>query len=73
LTVGVKWINVSLGYFAMPLHPSGSDPVRTMEQDLGRLAFLEARRFEGAWIGEHFTARWENILCPVRTPSWRQR
>lgn len=64
---------MSLGYFAMPLHPSGSDPVRTMEQDLDRLAFLEARRFAEAWVGEHFTARWENILCPVRTSSWRQR
>jgi hypothetical protein len=23
-----------LGYFAMPLHPPGSDPARTMEEDL---------------------------------------
>jgi hypothetical protein len=64
---------MSLGYFAMPLHLPGSDPARATEQDLDRLGFLDARRFEEAWIGEHFTARWENILCPVRTSSWRQR
>jgi hypothetical protein len=62
---------MSLGYLAMPLHRSGSDPVRTMDRD--RLAFLEARRFEAASIGEHFTARWENIRYLVRTSSWRQR
>jgi hypothetical protein len=55
------------------LDEPGSDPARNMEQDLDRLGFLDARRFEEAWIGEHFTARWENIPRPVRTSSWRQR
>jgi len=58
---------MSLGYFALPLHLPGSDPPRATEQDLDRLGFLDALRFEEAWIGEHFTARWENILCPART------
>jgi hypothetical protein len=53
---------MSLGYFAMLLHPPGSDSARTMQQDIDRLGFLDARRFEEAWIGEHFTARWETIL-----------
>ena len=53
-----------LGYFAMPLHPPGSDPGLTMEDDLQQLVFLEGLDFEEAWIGEHFTARWENIPCP---------
>src|SRR5919201_6315955 len=53
-----------LGYFAMPLHPPGADPARTMEEDLGQLAMLDRLGYEEAWIGEHFTAQWENIPCP---------
>jgi alkanesulfonate monooxygenase SsuD/methylene tetrahydromethanopterin reductase-like flavin-dependent oxidoreductase (luciferase family) len=53
-----------LGYFAMPLHPPGSDPAQTMDEDLEQLVTLEGLGFEEAWIGEHFTAEWENIPCP---------
>ena len=53
-----------VGYFTMPLHPPGSDPARTMEDDLEQLVTLERLGFEEAWIGEHFTAVWENIPCP---------
>src|SRR3989304_6122418 len=55
---------VRLGFFAMPLHPPGADPARTMEEDLEQLVTLERLGFEEAWIGEHFTAEWENIPCP---------
>jgi alkanesulfonate monooxygenase SsuD/methylene tetrahydromethanopterin reductase-like flavin-dependent oxidoreductase (luciferase family) len=53
-----------LGYFAMPLHPPGSNPADTMDEDLEQLLLLEQLGFEEAWIGEHFTAEWENIPCP---------
>ena len=53
-----------LGYFAMPLHPPGADPARTMDDDLVQLATLDRLGYEEAWIGEHFTAQWENIPCP---------
>src|SRR2546426_8567929 len=53
-----------LGYFAMPLHPPGADPAQTMEEDLEQPATLDGLGFEEAWIGEHFTAMWENIPCP---------
>jgi alkanesulfonate monooxygenase SsuD/methylene tetrahydromethanopterin reductase-like flavin-dependent oxidoreductase (luciferase family) len=53
-----------LGYFAMPLHPPGSDPAATMDEDLAQLVTLERLGFVEAWIGEHFTAQWENIPCP---------
>src|SRR5262249_20101360 len=53
-----------LGYFAMPLHPPGADPAQTMDEDLEQLAILDRLGFEEAWIGEHFTAMWENIPCP---------
>jgi len=49
------------GYFAMPLHPPGAAPAQTMEEDLEQLVTLERLGFEEAWIGEHFTAAWENI------------
>ena len=53
-----------VGYFTMPLHPPGSDPGETMEDDLQQLVVLDRLGFEEAWIGEHFTAVWENIPCP---------
>jgi alkanesulfonate monooxygenase SsuD/methylene tetrahydromethanopterin reductase-like flavin-dependent oxidoreductase (luciferase family) len=53
-----------LGYFAMPLHPPGADPAQTMDEDLEQLATLDRLGFSEAWIGEHFTAEWENIPCP---------
>jgi alkanesulfonate monooxygenase SsuD/methylene tetrahydromethanopterin reductase-like flavin-dependent oxidoreductase (luciferase family) len=52
------------GYFAMPLHPPGSDPAQTMDEDLEQLAVLDRLGYDEAWIGEHFTAMWENIPCP---------
>jgi alkanesulfonate monooxygenase SsuD/methylene tetrahydromethanopterin reductase-like flavin-dependent oxidoreductase (luciferase family) len=48
----------------MPLHPPGADPAQTMDDDLEQLAFLDRLGFVEAWIGEHFTAQWENIPCP---------
>src|SRR3989442_4956850 len=57
-----RWrIPMRLGYFAMPLHPPGSDPARTMDDDLVQLATLDRLGYEEAWIGEHFTAQWEDI------------
>jgi len=53
-----------VGYFAMPLHPPGSDPGQTMADDLEQLVVLDRLGFEEAWIGEHLTAEWENIPCP---------
>jgi alkanesulfonate monooxygenase SsuD/methylene tetrahydromethanopterin reductase-like flavin-dependent oxidoreductase (luciferase family) len=53
-----------VGYFTMPLHPPGSDIARTLDDDLEQLVTLERLGFEEAWIGEHFTAVWENIPCP---------
>jgi alkanesulfonate monooxygenase SsuD/methylene tetrahydromethanopterin reductase-like flavin-dependent oxidoreductase (luciferase family) len=53
-----------VGYFAMPLHPPGADPAQTMDEDLEQLVVLDRLGFEEAWIGEHFTASWENIPCP---------
>lgn len=52
------------GYFMMPMHPPGSDVARTLELDLAQIERLDALGFDEAWIGEHFTAEWENIPAP---------
>ena len=55
---------MDLGYFTMPLHPAGSDLSQTLEEDLSQIVFLDEIGFKEAWIGEHFTAGWENIPAP---------
>jgi alkanesulfonate monooxygenase SsuD/methylene tetrahydromethanopterin reductase-like flavin-dependent oxidoreductase (luciferase family) len=53
-----------LGYFMMPLHPPGSDLGKTLQHDLRQVERLDQLGFAEAWIGEHFTAEWENIPAP---------
>jgi alkanesulfonate monooxygenase SsuD/methylene tetrahydromethanopterin reductase-like flavin-dependent oxidoreductase (luciferase family) len=53
-----------VGYFTMPLHPPGSDPARTLKQDLDQIVALDELGFSEAWIGEHITSEWENIPAP---------
>ena len=52
------------GYFMMPMHVPGSDPAETLETDFAQIERLDELGFEEAWIGEHFTAEWENIPAP---------
>ena len=48
----------------MPVHPPGSDLAQTLADDLEQLVVLDAMGYAEAWIGEHFTAEWENIPAP---------
>ena len=52
------------GYFMMPMHPPGSDVGVTLQMDLAQIEQLDRLGFDEAWIGEHFTAEWENIPAP---------
>jgi alkanesulfonate monooxygenase SsuD/methylene tetrahydromethanopterin reductase-like flavin-dependent oxidoreductase (luciferase family) len=52
------------GYFMMPMHLPGSDLGETLQTDLSQIERLDALNFDEAWIGEHFTAEWENIPAP---------
>jgi len=52
------------GYFMMPMHPPGSFLADTLDHDLRQIERLDALGFHEAWIGEHFTAEWENIPSP---------
>lgn len=53
-----------LGYFMMPLHPLGSNLADTLDLDLAQVERADELGFSEAWIGEHFTAEWENIPAP---------
>ena len=55
---------MEVGYFTMPLHPPGSNLTETLEDDLEQIVVLEKLGYKEAWIGEHFTAKWENIPAP---------
>ena len=52
------------GFFTMPLHPPGSDLTKTLDDDLDQIVTLDRLGYKEAWIGEHFTAEWENIPAP---------
>jgi alkanesulfonate monooxygenase SsuD/methylene tetrahydromethanopterin reductase-like flavin-dependent oxidoreductase (luciferase family) len=52
------------GYFMMPMHLPGSDLGVTLQTDLSQVERLDELGFDEAWIGEHFTAEWENIPAP---------
>jgi alkanesulfonate monooxygenase SsuD/methylene tetrahydromethanopterin reductase-like flavin-dependent oxidoreductase (luciferase family) len=55
---------MQLGFFTMPLHPPGADPAKTLQDDLQQLVEIDQLGYVEAWIGEHFTAEWENIPAP---------
>ena len=55
---------MELGYFSIPLHPAGSDFSLTVKEDMEQVVFLDRLGFREAWVGEHFTAGWENIPAP---------
>ena len=55
---------MEVGYFTMPLHPPGSNLTKTLEDDLEQIVMLDKLGYKEAWIGEHFTAKWENIPAP---------
>jgi len=55
---------LKLGSFAMPLHPPGSNFSQTLADDLDQIIVADQLGLSEYWIGEHFTAEWENIPAP---------
>ncbi|MEZ4547821.1 MAG: LLM class flavin-dependent oxidoreductase [Thermodesulfobacteriota bacterium] len=55
---------MEIGFFTMPLHPAGSDLTETLDSDLDQIVTLDGLGYREAWIGEHFTAGWENLAAP---------
>ncbi|HIF72784.1 MAG TPA: hypothetical protein EYQ61_09560 [Dehalococcoidia bacterium] len=44
--------------------PAGANIADTLEADLKQLIYLDQLGYSEAWIGEHYTAEWENIPAP---------
>ena len=53
-----------LGAFLMPSHPPERSIHEGQALDLEQLERLDALGFSEAWIGEHFTSRWEPCPAP---------
>ena len=55
---------MEFGLFMMPLHPPYRSYSDSYDRDLDLLVEADRLGFHEAWIGEHFTAEWENIPSP---------
>ena len=48
-----------------PFHRVTENPTLALQRDLELVQWLDALDYDEAWIGEHFTAQWENIPAPA--------
>ena len=52
------------GLFMMPLHPSYRAIADCYDRDIDQLVLADKLGFDEAWLGEHFTEKWENAPSP---------
>jgi len=55
---------MQLGLFMMPLHPSYRPIADCYDRDIDQLVLADKLGFDEAWLGEHFTEKWENAPAP---------
>ncbi len=55
---------MQLGLFMMPLHPSYRPVADCYDRDIDQLVLADRLGFAEAWLGEHFTEKWENAPAP---------
>jgi alkanesulfonate monooxygenase SsuD/methylene tetrahydromethanopterin reductase-like flavin-dependent oxidoreductase (luciferase family) len=55
---------LKLGLFMMPIHPPERAHSDAYELDIETLVAADRLGYDEAWVGEHFTSRWENIPAP---------
>lgn len=55
---------MQFGLFMMPLHPPHRGLADGYDRDLDQLVLADRLGFEEAWLGEHFSERWENAPAP---------
>jgi hypothetical protein len=55
---------MKVGALLMPSHPPERPIDEGQRSDLEELSRLDRLGFDEAWIGEHFTARWEPCPAP---------
>ena len=57
-------VTIKLGLFMLPSHPPERNTHDARQGDLNYLELADRLGYDGAWIGEHFTALWEPIPAP---------
>jgi len=55
---------MQFGLFMMPLHPSYRAVADCYDRDIDQLVLADKLGFAEAWLGEHFTEKWENAPAP---------
>ncbi|MSQ87986.1 MAG: LLM class flavin-dependent oxidoreductase [Betaproteobacteria bacterium] len=50
-----------LGYFTMPLHPLGRNPIETLQEDREAIILVDQLGYYDAFVGEHLTDQAENV------------
>lgn len=55
---------MQLGLFMMPLHPPYRPVADCYDRDIEQLVLADRLGFAEAWLGEHFTEKWENAPAP---------
>ena len=55
---------MDFGLFMMPLHPPYRSFADCYDRDVEQLVLADRLGFKEAWLGEHFTERWENAPAP---------
>jgi len=62
--VSLAPLTFRLGLFMMPLHPSYRAIADCYDRDIDQLVLADKLGFDEAWLGEHFTEKWENAPSP---------
>lgn len=55
---------MEFGLFMMPLHPPHRALADGYDRDVDQIVLADRLGYREAWIGEHFTERWENAPAP---------
>jgi alkanesulfonate monooxygenase SsuD/methylene tetrahydromethanopterin reductase-like flavin-dependent oxidoreductase (luciferase family) len=55
---------MQFGLFMMPLHPSYRPVADCYDRDIDQLVLADELGIAEAWLGEHFTEKWENAPAP---------
>lgn len=56
--------SLKFGILLEPLHPTNENPDNALEQDLELITFLDSLGYDYAWVGEHQSGGFENIVSP---------
>ena len=55
---------MNFGLFLVPIHHPEKGLPRTVKEDMDTIVTADKLGYEEAWIGEHFTVRWESLPAP---------